>query len=357
MLNPLPDEPALDLQEAARLVFSNWRQELKAALEPILLSGTPETTVQITTDALIVHRVQLTKSALIGSASIEGGKSDIRKLRMLAEQSAPSQDITLHLPSDAALRPHLSLPIAAQDALRRALAYEVERISPIPLEGLYYDYCITNKNKGAVDIELRLVKRTMLDSHIATLQAAGLNAASIEIGEDVRPADWRGFPVDRRARFRVLYKRYRRLGMMGLAGTLMVAAIVGAHWRQSAALDAAIVASTNAGQRAARIEKLQHTITTASKDLDYPTIQKRSPLFVSILADLTNILPDGTWINELSFDGKTIRITGSSTAAADLIEIIGRSSKFHSARFQAPLVHDQANNADRFDLSFQLRGR
>lgn len=356
-MDPVSDEEPFDLQAAAKLVLANWRDELRAAWGPVLLSGGPQTVVRVTPEALEVYRAEVASTDLVGSALIEAGKADIRALRLLAEQAGSTTDVTLRLPADAALRPRLSLPKASSSAVHGALTYEIERISPIPPSELYYDYGVIGASGPLLDIELRLVKRQMLDSQIAACGAAGLTVATIDFDGDPRPADGRNFPVDRSARLRVLFRRYRRLGMIGVTACLFIAVLIGAYQRQSAALDAAISASADAGQRAARVEKIQHTIALASNDLGFAAEQKKSPLLVSVLADLTQILPDGTYVSELTFDGKTVRIVGSSTAAADLIGLIDHSPKFRSARFEAPLVHDQAANTDRFDLSFSLRGQ
>jgi general secretion pathway protein L len=349
------DEP-IDLASAARVVWKNWLHEWKIAWGPYLFAGGAETLIRITPDALEVHSINADEITPIGSAPLENGKTDIRTLRTLVEKCGPSHDITLLLPAEAALRPCLNLPNAGHAAICGALAYEIERISPIPPADLYYDYAITGLTGNLADLELRLVRRDGVDSPVTTCRAAGLAVAEIEFEDDARPADWQRFPVDRDAHLRRFLKRYRRIGLMGLAALLFLGALGAAYERQSAKLDAAITASTDAGLRAARIEKIQQKITAASRDLRIPAEQKRQPLMVAILAELTQILPDGTWINELTLDGKTIRITGSSTAAADLIGLIDRSPKFASARFEAPLVHDQATNADRFDLSFAVRG-
>jgi general secretion pathway protein L len=357
MLKPIPDEPALDMQAAARLVLANWRRKLQAAWGPVLLSGGPETIVQVTPLSLEVYRSHAEQTDLVGSVPVESNKPDIRVLRALAERAGSAEGITLRLPAEAVLRPRLTLPYAGRDAMLGALGFEIERISPVPPQELYYDYTIASRTQNLADLELRLVKRHMLDGHLAACHAAGLTVAAIAFEGDPRMADWRSFPIDRSARIRVLLQRYRRIGIIGLAALLLIAVLIGAYERQSAALDAAISASVEAGQRAARVEKLKHTITLASTDLGYAAAQKQSPLLVSVLAELTQILPDGTSVNEMTFDGKTVRITGLSGAAADLIGLIDRSPKFRSARFEAPLVHDQAGNTDRFDLSFQLRGR
>jgi general secretion pathway protein L len=349
------DEP-IDLASAARLVWQNWLHEWKIAWGPLLFAGTSETLIRVTPDALEVHSIDADEIKPIGSAPLESGKVDIRALRALAEKCGPSHDITLLLPAEAALRPRLSLPNAGRKAIRGALAYEIERISPIPPAGLYYDYAVTGQTGNLADLELRLVKRDGIDSHVTACQAAGLAVAKIEFEDDSQPADWRNFPVDRDAHLRRFIKRHRRIGLIALATLLFVGVLGATYERQSEKLDAAIAASADAGLRAARIEKIQQKIAAASHDLRIPAEQKHQPLMVAILAELTQVLPDGTWINELTFDGKTIRITGSSTAAADLIGLIDRSPKFANARFEAPLIHDQATNADRFDLSFAVRG-
>jgi len=355
-MEPVLDEEPLDLGTAIERVLANWRDELSLAWGPVLFSGAPQTIIQATSASFEVYRSQAQSITRVGSASIDAGKVDIRTLRALADQAGGTSDVTLRLTREAALRPHITLPKANPKALRGALAYEIERISPIPPVELYYDYGVIGPKGPLLDLELRLVKRLVLDNEVAACRAAGLAVARIDFDGDSRSVDASAFPIDRRAHLRLIFRRYRRLALIALAAGLFMAAIAGAYVRQSDKLEAAVEANADAGQHAARVEKLQHTLTSAANDLSYAATQKRSPLLIAILADLSQILPDGTYVSELTFDGKSVRIVGSSSAAADLIGLIDRAPRFRGAHFEAPLVHDQANGTDRFDLSFALRG-
>lgn len=79
--------------------------------------------------------------------------------------------------------------------------------------------------------------------------------------------------------------------------------------------------------------------------------QKRRPLFISTLAELSRILPDDTSIDHLQMVRNEVRIQGYSRSASHLIAEIQASHLFSKPHFEAPLTSEGANT-QRFDLSF-----
>jgi Tfp pilus assembly protein PilN len=73
------------------------------------------------------------------------------------------------------------------------------------------------------------------------------------------------------------------------------------------------------------------------------------------LADLTELLPDSSYLTEMRYRVEEIRIAGFSDSAARLIALIEVHPSFDQARFNAPVVMDPTSNLERFDLSFRWR--
>ena len=75
---------------------------------------------------------------------------------------------------------------------------------------------------------------------------------------------------------------------------------------------------------------------------------------IALLDELTAVLPDGTWVENLDIKGKEIRIQGQSTQASALIGLVEESKWFRGATFLAPVTADRATGKDRFSLAAQL---
>lgn len=352
-----PQSEPIDVQDSVRLVLANWSRELQTIFRPVLLGPEHDTVLRILPDQLEVFRRSDGGDEPIGTVPWDGknARPDMRSLGELLDRPGAGRSVVVELPAEAVLRPHLTLPRVNRNALLGALSYEVDRLSPIPAAELYFDFVATGTT--TLDIDLRMVRKSVLDKLTTALAAGGLSIQAINFDGDTRSGDWRRFPVNRSAYLRRLLLRYRRVALLGLAILFGLAALIATYMRGLDELSAAADATTEAGIRAARVEKLQHTIDETANGLAFAAQQKQAPLLVGILAEVTRILPDGTWVTELTFDGQTVRLVGSSSSASDLIAIIDRSPQFSGAKFEAPLIHDQTNNTDRFDLSFRLRGR
>lgn len=357
------DEEELTLLKVVGIVLRNWRDELgQLAREKFALfggQGRSQTVLHINTSEVLVCQTAKGVSEEIAQIPRNDGndKSHLVELSRVIARFELCKDVFVVLPQDSVLRPKLTMPYARRTALASALRYEIERLSPIDPSELYYDFASSGKpNTGAAELELRIVRKALVDESAQLCHSAGLAVAGYYFENDARPADWQLFPIDRHALFRTRMRRFG-LAILGcLAGLLLVALLIASYAREASATGALADAVADGGMQAARVERLQQTINRISTDLTLATRQKQSPLFIAALAELTQIIPDNTWITELTMDGSKIRIQGASSAASDLIGLIDHSRQFSNAQFEAPLVHDTATNVDRFDLSFSVRG-
>lgn len=318
-----------DLRQAAAEVLSAWRVELAA------LFG----------DAFGPDRSEL----LVAYADdgIEAGASDGRR------------DAVPVLPAAAVLRPVVRLPFASHSVLRSALTYELERLSPVPPDQIYFDFRVLSRDRAAksAEIELRIIRRDIVDDAARRCRVAGLAVGAIRFGDDALPADPRHFPVDRHALLLGLWRRWSVALLGGATILLLLAVLLAAYLRGSSRLDALSDALQDEGTHAARAEQLQQRIERASAQLAFLAKQKHAPLFAAILADIAHVLPDDSWIAEFDMSGGRIRIGGYSRSASDLIAVFDRSGRFTNAQFAAPVTQGATPGIERFDLTFEIVGQ
>jgi general secretion pathway protein L len=62
-----------------------------------------------------------------------------------------------------------------------------------------------------------------------------------------------------------------------------------------------------------------------------------------MLQQLTKLLPDGTWLQELNITEDTVDINGYSNHAADLVPPLENSPYFTQVEFTAPITRDNQN--------------
>jgi len=70
---------------------------------------------------------------------------------------------------------------------------------------------------------------------------------------------------------------------------------------------------------------------------------------VRMLKDLTDRLPNGTWLLSLRIEGRKVEIEGLSSSASEIFPALTRDGRFKSVEFGAPITR-QADNLERFKI-------
>jgi general secretion pathway protein L len=134
--------------------------------------------------------------------------------------------------------------------------------------------------------------------------------------------------------------------LIGLAVT-----IAHAHWqyyRASADLDATIASAEGEAAMvrrliAARNLKLSQIAAIRSEK------QAAVPL-VSILEEMSRVIPDSTWLTDIEINGNEVVFSGYSESAAALIPLLEESKLFQSPTFRTPVVRVANQSGDRFTI-------
>lgn len=74
---------------------------------------------------------------------------------------------------------------------------------------------------------------------------------------------------------------------------------------------------------------------------------------LQVLEELTKLLPDGTWLQEMDVDKDSVAIFGYSDRAADLVRPLEDSPYFSQVEFTSPITRD-ANNKEIFRMRMRL---
>jgi general secretion pathway protein L len=363
MATPTLTESFGTFRGLASELFAEWRHELAEIARAILASplarGTEFVVLQMAPEEVRANLVAGGQEKEIGRAA---GEDEIRSRELSALLAASdivprgTTDVVVELPEGEVLRRRFELPAASRATLAKAVPFELERLSPIEADRLYYDFNIleTSKAKKLAQLELRIVKRSAVDSAVAMARAAGLRVGAIRFEGDPREADWRSFPLDRRALLWLKWRQWNVVLLAIFALLLAVGVIFAAYWRGAAAADELSGEVDAAAARAAIVHRLTHEISDVQAQIEFPLEQKRAPFLLALLREVTRALPEGTWITEFELDGGKVHIQGFAKSASDVVGQIDHSAMFSSAQFMAPLQSAQNGN-ERFDLSFDVK--
>jgi general secretion pathway protein L len=111
------------------------------------------------------------------------------------------------------------------------------------------------------------------------------------------------------------------------------------------------------GKRAAEAtDSLRKELESRVAEHNYLLKKKQElPPVVLALEELTRILPDDTWVQQLDIKGTELQIQGETASSSKLIGLFEQSKMFHDAGFRSPLTKGQGASAEHYQLAAELR--
>lgn len=310
--------------------------------------------------ALIVSRSIGEAVEQIGSFPLAEHDRDTETTRELAGLSARSREVVLCLPADKVLRKPVTLPLAAEENLYEVLGFEMDRHTPFTADQVYYDFSITARNAKAntLTLELAVTPRTYLDGLLSTLADRGVwpHRAAIREDNDGRLLAFELLPSQNRPS-KTGSARHLNLALGMLALLLSLGAIALPLANKLHVIRTLESRVDVAAGKAEVTRRLDDEVRRLEADLRFLTEKKlAAPLMLSILNELTHILPDDTWISRLTINSGEIQLQGQSAAAAALIPLIAASDVLENPRFRSPVTRAPQSTFESFNLSADVAG-
>jgi general secretion pathway protein L len=338
--------------------LSWWRSELLAAMPPAwrewLAAERAMVTVAPVADGWRVRRVRVERieAEETIAADRELLLQSVERLRPDQEQ-APRQ--VLLLPVERTLRRRLTLPLAAEEHLESVLAFEMDRQTPFRADQVYFDHRIHKRDQTArtMLVELLAVPRSELDRVLQGVGGLELDAADVASGEVA--AGFNLLPSERRAR-----RADQRLRLNAILAVSAVALLWLVMWQSLALRERAIeqleeeMAVTSAA--AMQSAELKRQLRDAIEGANFLARKKsEQAVVVDVLAEVTRLVPDDTWLERLSFVGNQVQLQGQSARADKLIGILTDSRCLDKPQFQGIITPDGATGKERFSLVADLK--
>ncbi len=267
----------------------------------------------------------------------------------VAARLARRQPLFVRPPSSAVLQKHHVVPAVAKRQLDQMLRFELARITPFAPEDLYWrwDGSPRGEDKSRTNVVVTLVPKIAMAPALDTLAKLGLQprfleteAGSIALQEDgartARPGLIRGLVTV----------------CAGLAIAVPVLPILQQEWA---------LYDTNREIDSLRPEIMQAqalrrgiTADGAGSEVVEREVQRTGDV-LEILATLTRILPDDTYLTDLSLRERKLTLGGRSAAAARLITGLSADPVIRDATFAAPVTRLEGTTTDVFSISAGIK--
>jgi len=346
--------------------FLQWWGEgltylLPRALREAGWAGPKWWTIELEADeARFAYFVGSEKNALRHYAFPISGESAERAgvLNMLWKQRGSGVQFIARVPPSQVLNKTVTLPMAAERNLRELLGFEIERQTPFKVEQVYYGYRIVSRDTNAkrVAVELLVIPRTIADHLLDSLSRWNIQPDVLTATDQPYSRDHANLlPPERRpARLPGASRLNRVLGAM-------VALLLGASAYLTLTQQAQVRARLNAEidiykGEAETVARLKRQRDDLAKKAEFMSTKIKGRLSViQALEEVTRLLPDDTWLQQLEINGDRIDMQGVSMNASVLIGLVESSDLFKEAAFRSPITRDQRSGRERFNLSARMQ--
>lgn len=278
--------------------------------------------------------------------------------RILRDAGLEGGEVWLVLPRDKVLRRTVELPAAAAENLREVLGFEMDRHTPFKANEVYFDYRVVDRDaaKKRLRVDLVVVPRALADEARQMLDGWGVAPDRIGVAEPGKaPRDDVDLLPAEAAPSRGGTLRRINLALAALLVALAVAALYIPYQRSQARLAATEQALDEVRAAALEASSLQERVTSTVARTRLLTDRKiNRASATAILAEVTRLLPDHTWVLKFALRDGQVTVAGYSAQPASLIAILEASPLFTEVRFSSPVTLDQRVGLERFNLSAVL---
>ena len=338
------------IEELRLALPESWRSKLQHAMRRVAL--------QYRDGALTVLADENRRLTALGELP---ASLDARVQRQQAEDLLEQGDLDeapqfLLLDSDRFLVREVSLPMAAEANLRQVLTFEMDRQTPFRASAVYFDWKVLDRGGagGQLRLQLFVIPRGEVDNAVREIEVRGFKLAGIDaregdssLGLNLLPLEQRHKVINRKARANLVLAG---VTIVLLALTMTVSLYLRAH--QVAELEEAIA---NVRGEANQVARIRSQIENATEAAGFLAMRRaESPLVVELLADITRILPDDTYLDRLVIGKTSVQMQGKSKNAQQLIELVNRSDYMESAAFRGSTRLDARSGLEIFEINADI---
>jgi general secretion pathway protein L len=266
----------------------------------------------------------------------------------VAARLAARMPILLRPPKEAVLVKQHTVPTAPRRQMEQILRHELARITPFAAAQLFWRWegCAKPGNGSRTDVTLTMVPAMVLAPALDALDAIGLKANFVEVGSTERPLLLPIGDTADRSGGHVLMK-----AMAASCGVLALAAVVLPLVLQALALHATEDAITELRPTIASVEALRRGV--AAGDAGRDVLARESEQVgdvLQVLATITRILPDDTFLTDFTLRDRHITLSGRSASAPRLITGLSADPAIRNTAFAAPVTRIEGATADVFSI-------
>jgi general secretion pathway protein L len=247
----------------------------------------------------------------------------------------------LRLPPGSVLTREVDLPLAAGRQLQGVMRFEMDRLTPFAADELYWGVSgvTADRARGRLRLQLAFVLRAPVDQLREILARRQIFPSFIEApGGNIALAA------------AAPQRRLLTAALPAYCAVLALLCLVSPFLRQQMAMDAVSQVIVQRQPAAATALALRRQLSDAAFGRTAIADAQREGDAMHVLANLTDALPDGTWLDDITLKSGTLNLDGQSTDAAALIGVLSTAPGLHNPSFTAPVTRTANGKDDQFSL-------
>lgn len=350
-----------------------WGRELAALVPPALRpKNRPSPSmlwVGMEQGAFVLWRLAGQKRSEIGRVNLAAGDAAAHKIAFDALRSkAGVRPVGICLPATQVLRKQVILPLAAAENLTQVLGFELGRQTPYTADQAYYDQRLLREDRSGnrLHVLLGVAPKTVIDEILAYLTAWGVTPQAVVVSDELESTGSCLNLLPARLRPKPSYAGYWLYGAMAGVTLVLFAVLLAVPLLKKREVVIALQpVLAQAQQQADAVDALKREQERLLAEYNFPTEHKlATPAKVALLEEVTRILPDNTWLQQLEIHGVEISMQGNTGSSASLIGLFEQSALLENANFKSPLVKVQVGRAqvgqaqageERFQLAAEIK--
>jgi len=354
------------MKQRIKQFLSWWLAELKSLIPSGWLNWIQDKNlwviVTVADEQIILHSCKSGSPTLLERTNKAQGKTAISEwLVYQLQQLDHSAEVMLRLADTQVLKQQITLPDQARKNLRNVLRYEIERLTPFKAEQVYFDYELDKNGGGESQFitTLMVTPRQSVDEYIAAIAESGLQVNAITITKDANdifcemPAI-NLLPPEQRPKKAGAWSWYNQALVMVITALLSIAVFLPMK-RQHDQIAALQQQVEEYKAEAEVVKVLQNRIETRIAGMSEILQQKNQlPAVIAVLEELSQLLPDNTWLQRFNYASNHIVIQGESMAASELIGLLENSSYLNGVNFRSQVVENPRTGSERFHIEARL---
>lgn len=269
--------------------------------------------------------------------------------------SLPDQPsvVEVRIPANRYLHREIELPLAAEENLREAIGFQLDRLTPFNPGDVLYNCGIIARDATKKSLRAWLSATPGMSVEKA-LGLLGTTPPRTVKSDKAPPAE--GEPMLLRYTNEYASGKHRIPWALIVLNVALFAGAIAIHLsNRKLEMDTLEAALVEARQQADEAIKLRESAEQLRMEV-FTVRDKRmaSPLAVAVLNDLTNRLGDDTWLQRFEINDGKLRVYGVAKSASPLIAKLEASPHFADVRFESSVTRDAASDGERFSIMAQL---